>query len=63
MKLIPFVSENGERFAVNPNNVDAIKTVGNKTRIFAGDFYSDVIAPYDIVYAKINGEIKDGEHE
>ena len=63
MKLVPFVSENRERFAVNPNNVDAIKEIANKTRIFAGDFYCDVIAPFDIVFGKINGQIKDGEQE
>lgn len=63
MKLVPFVSDNGNRFAVNPNRVDAIKEIASKTRIFVGDFYSDVIAPFDIVFGKINGQIKDDEQD
>lgn len=45
MRLIPFVLEDKTIVMINPERVDAIKTIGGKTRIFAGEFYEDVKAP------------------
>ena len=62
MKLVPFVLEDKTMVAVNPERVEAIKTVGNKTRIFAGEFYVDVTESVYAVYGLLTNE-KDSEHD
>ena len=60
MKLVMFSTENQDTVAVNPDRVDAIRTNGGYTRIFAGDFYADVTDNLPTVFEKLT---KDGEQE
>jgi len=51
-----FSTENQDTVAVNPDRVDAIRTNGGYTRIFAGDFYADVTDNLPTVFEKLTKE-------
>ena len=50
MKFVLFALDNNDTVAINPERVDAFRTMNGHTRIFIGDSYFDVIPNLPTVY-------------
>ena len=66
MKFVLFAVDDHDTVAINPERVDAFRTMNGRTRIFIGNSYFDVIPNLPTVYEafeKACSKKKDGERQ